>query len=192
MRRLVLPLAVLFSIAVVAPSSPARTPSAAKTCTKKVTKGCKKKASGKLADGKYTFKDTLGRTNTLTVSGGGKKISARIWHFNGTDPSRFPNCVATLVDHGSWSLAPDYVEKKKLGFKSDGDFKHKLVPAIETDGSAGGGSDGYGTIDPKTLVFSGQFPIKMWEAPEYKFQPNGPSTCYEGTTFSDVKLKKAK
>lgn len=144
-----------------------------------------KKSASKLKDGRYTFKLT-GRAAKMTVSGGGKKVRFSVTHFVGSSPGSFPYCQTTVVDHGTYTLKRDYVEKDKLAF-SDPDLYARRVPAIETDGSAGGGMSAFGTIDPRRLTISGQFPIRMQDV------AGGINTCFEGpTTDAAVKLTRVK
>lgn len=122
----------------------------------------------------------------MTVSGGGKKVRFTVTHFFGSSPDVFPYCRTTVVDHGSYTLKRDYVEKDKLAF-SDPDLYVRRTPAVETDGSAGGGMSALGTIDPRKLMISAQFPIRMQDV------AGGINTCFEApTTDSYVKLTRVK
>lgn len=145
-----------------------------------------KKKTAVLKDGRYTFKDESGRRkNTMVVSGGGKKVRFTIVHFDGGTPGEFPYCQRTVVDHGTYKLKPDYVIKTALGFK-DPDLYTRKAPAVETDGSAGGGMSANGTIDPKKLILSGQFQIRLQDV------TGGINTCFEAPTFSEAKLVRVK
>lgn len=164
-RRAALPAVALVALLGLAPAAPAA-----------------KKTSSKLKDGRYTFKLANGPKVKLTVSGGGKKVRFAVPHFGGGTPGSFPYCQATVVDHGTYTLKRDYVEKTKLAF-SDPDLYVRRAPAIETDGSAGGGMSASGTIDPRKLTISAEFPIRMLDI------AGGINTCREApTTDAVVKL----
>jgi hypothetical protein len=121
----------------------------------------------------------------MVISGGGRKARFTVAHFGGGAPGQFPYCQAAVVDHGSYTLKPDYVVKTELAFK-DADLYKRKAPAIETDGSAGGGMSAYGTIDPRKLILNAQFPIRLQDV------AGGINTCFEAPTFSDTKLVRAK
>lgn len=147
--------------------------------------GAAKTTTPTLKNGRYTFKMTTGQKGKVTVSGGGKKVRFTIVHFNSGDPGRFPSCQRTVVDHGSYTLKRDYVEKTKLAF-SDGDLYVRRAPVIEPDGSAGGGMSANGTIDPKTLKLTGEFQIRMQDV------AGGINTCFEAPGAIDAKLVRVK
>lgn len=145
----------------------------------------KKKKLPALKDGRYTFKLGSGQKATVVISGGGKKARFSIPHFTGGSPDRFPYCQRTVVDYGTYKLGPDYVIKTAWGWK-DPDLYVRKAPAIETDGSAGGGMSSNGTIDPKTLRINGQFAIRLQDV------SGGINTCFEGPTVFEAKLVRAK
>ena len=144
----------------------------------------KKKTTG-LKDGRYSFKLYNGQKGKMTVSGGGKKVRFSIPHFGFGAPGQFPYCQKTVFDHGTYTLKRDYVEKKKLAF-ADPDLYVRKAPAVETDGSAGGGMSANGTIDPKTLKITGEFQARMQDV------PGGINTCFDAPNAIDAKLVRAK
>lgn len=143
----------------------------------------KKKTSG-LKDGRYTFKLTTGQKGKVTVSGGGKKVRFSIPHFKSGAPGQFPYCRPAVIDHGSYTLKRDYVDKTKLAW-ADPDLYVRKAPPIETDGSAGGGMSANGTIDPKTLEITGEFQLRMQDV------PGGINTCFEAPSAIEAKLVRA-
>lgn len=163
--------------------------SSAAKCSKKKKCKAKKKAAAGLKDGHYTFKNNRGKVNTLTISGGGKKVTISFVHFGGTPDPLYPYCAETLVNHGTFKLKTDYVEKTKLGFTDGDDFSFP-VPAIAPDGLGGGGASANGTIDPKKLTLTGQFSVKMY--PTSTRGPNVAYSCLETPTVVDAKLTKKK
>ena len=166
LRRAALPAAALTLLLVIGPAAFAKT-----------------KASG-LKDGRYTFKLNTGQKGKVTVSAGGKKVRFAIPHFNNESPGRFPYCQRAVIDHGSYTLKRDYVDKKKLAF-ADPDLYVRKAPPVETDGSAGGGMSANGTIDPKTLEITGEFQLRMQDV------PGGINTCFEAPSAIEAKLVRA-
>lgn len=144
-----------------------------------------KKKKTALKDGRYTFKLSSGLKGTVVISGSGKKVRFSVPHFGGGFPTQFPYCQRTVVDHGTYTLKPDYVVKTELAWK-DTDLYVRKAPAVEPDGSAGGGMSASGTIDPKTLRINGEFPIRLQDV------AGGINSCFEAPVVADGKLVRVK